>query len=36
MTNEDACGPATPVLSIRNLAISLPYGGDRLNAVQEI
>ncbi len=36
MANEDACGPATPVLSIRNLAISLPYGGDRLNAVQEI
>src|SRR5246127_4441012 len=36
MANQDACGPATPVLSVRNLEISLPYGGDRLNAVQEI
>jgi peptide/nickel transport system ATP-binding protein len=36
MANENACGPAAPVLSIRNLAVSLPYGGDRLNAVQEI
>ncbi len=36
MASEDACSPATPVLSVRNLAISLPYGGDRLNAVQGI
>jgi peptide/nickel transport system ATP-binding protein len=36
MANKDASGPAAPVLSIRNLAISLPYGGDRLNAVQGI
>lgn len=36
MASEDACSPATPVLSIRDLAISLPSGGDRLNAVQGI
>lgn len=36
MDKQDARGAASPVLSVRDLTISLPHGGDRLNAVQKI